>query len=210
MYGTGVQWKASLDTRSVNDEAARDRIRHQSLRSTYPIYFHVRRTAEIRQQFGIVRDVDLVDPFLREYLLWFLTAIAGKTRQLDTLFIARQWNSPGSEGVSYTEAAGDWLGRMLAPTWSSDFTKFLDVTAGALAARDGLSPDAARRWVLDSYRMLAAPPLLEDVVKERTASVSRRLFAAPSRRRRSRCAQAAVASIERFLRGAARGRPPAQ
>ena len=168
LYGSRIEWKSSLDRQSVEEDTARARIRYQSLRATYPIYYHVRRTADCREHFRTLREVNLTDLFLVEYFLWFLTAIAGKTKQLESLYIARQWNSPGGSGTAHLETFGDWFGRMLVPSWSSDFTKFVDATATALASRDGIALDEARRWVIDSYRMLVAPALLEDLQDEPT------------------------------------------
>ena len=45
LYGSQIEWKCSLDRQSVEENTARERIRDQSLRATYPIYYHVRRTA---------------------------------------------------------------------------------------------------------------------------------------------------------------------
>jgi len=170
LYGRAREWKCSLDTRSVTADTARERLRQQSLRSTYPIYYHVQRTEELRTQRRIVRELNPTDLFLIEYLLSFLSAIAGKTHQLDTLYLARQSNAPGSSGRAHLETFGDWLGRMLVPSWSEDFTKFVDVTSTVLAAHDGMPVDEARRWVVDSYRMYVAPSLLEDVQRAPTVA----------------------------------------
>lgn len=161
-----AEWKCSLDDRSLTADRARDRLRQQSLRSTYPVYYHVQRTVELRAQVRILREIDLRDLFLVEYLLSFLSAISGKARQLETLYLARQSNSPASAGGAHKALFGDWLGRMLVPTWSRDFTRFVDATSQALAARDGMAADEARRWVIETYRMLVAPSLLEDVMRE--------------------------------------------
>lgn len=165
-YGNHVEWKCSSDAQSHVDETARDRLRNQALRNAYLIYHHVQRTEELRRQFRIARQLDPKDLFLIEYLLSFLTAIRGKTKQLDTPYMARQWNAPGSAGGAHMERSGDWLGRMLVPSWSDDFTKFVTVTATALAERDGLSLASARAAVVAAYRMQIAPALLADVLAE--------------------------------------------
>ena len=165
LYGKHVEWKCSLDSRSSTADTARERLRERSLRFMYPLYYHVQRTDEVTQRFRIVRDLNLTDLFLVEYLLGFLIAIAGKTRQLDALYLVRHVNAPGGSGGSHREMFGDWLGRMLVPSWSEDFDKFVDVTSAALADRDGMSRGAARHWVIDSYRMVIAPALLADLMK---------------------------------------------
>lgn len=187
LYGKHVVWKCSSDAQSLSDETARDRIRNQSLRATYPIYYHVQRTEELRRQFQIVREWNPQDLFLFEQLLSFLSAIAGKTKQLDTLYMARQWNSPGSAGGAHLETFGDWLGRMLIPSWSDDFTKFVKILSAALVSRDGIGIDEARDCVIESYRIQVAPAILADIVKEPTVTmpmsvvvgVVRRLLALP-------------------------------
>jgi glycosyltransferase domain-containing protein len=170
LYGSRVAWKSSVEARSLQDESARERIRGLSLNAAHPAYYHVRRTAELRRLAEIVRDADLRDPFLVERLVLFLTAIAGKTRQLDTLYLARQWNAPGSSGLAHEREHGDWFGRMLASTWSRDFTTFVDVASRALAARDGLAEDEARRAIVELYRLWLAPQMLGDVLAEPTVT----------------------------------------
>jgi glycosyltransferase domain-containing protein len=174
-YGRQVTWKGSLDPRSLDDETARERIRRHSLRATHPVYYHVRRTPDLKRHAETVRDLDLKDPFLIERLLFFLTAIDGKTKQLDRLYIARQWNAPGSDSLAHQATYGDWLGRMLVPSWSDDFNKFVEVTASALALRDGLPLDGARRTVIALYRLWLAPPLLGDLMSEPTVTLSKAL-----------------------------------
>ena len=103
----------------------------------------------LRRHFEAVRDCNPRDLFLMEQLVMFLTAIAGKTRQLDTLYIARQQDSPGSSGGAHQDRFGDWYDRMLLPTWSEDFTRFVDCAAAALSARRrhlrrGGTPDRRR------------------------------------------------------------------
>ena len=102
----------------------------------------------------------------------FLTAIAGKTHQLDMLYIARQQDSPGSSGGAHQERFGDWYDRMLVPTWSEDFTRFADYATAALSRADGIPADEARRTVVASYKMSVAPSLLADLVEEPTVSWS--------------------------------------
>ena len=170
-YGSDVEWKCSANVRSLDDDTAEARIQNQPLRATHPAYYHVRRTDELRQQLDIVCESDLKDLFLIERLLFVLTAIAGKSKQLDTLYLARQWNSPGSSGGAHQAQYGDWLGRMLVPSWSKDFTHFVNVTSTALAARESMTMDEARRSIIKSYRMWLAPQLLGDLLGEPTVTM---------------------------------------
>ena len=171
LYGPHVEWKCSLDARSLTDETAGARIRNHSRRTTHPTYYHVRRIEDLRRQYEIIRELNPQDLFFIERLILFLTAIAGKTKQLDTLFIARQWNSPDSAASAHMNRDGDWLGRMLVPTWSRDFTNFVNVTSSALAAEDGLTIDEARRSVIESYRSWLVPHMLGDILAEPNVSV---------------------------------------
>ncbi|MBI4888127.1 MAG: hypothetical protein HY824_13615, partial [Acidobacteria bacterium] len=111
------------------------------------------------------------DLFLFERWYFFLMAIAGKTRQLDTLHIARQWNSPGSAGGANEARIGDWFGRMLAPSWSRDFTALVHAASAALAAKDNLPSDEARRRIVNAYRTWVTPHLLADVAAEPTVTL---------------------------------------
>lgn len=170
-YGKHLEWKCSLDARSLDDDTARNRIRHHSLRATHPVYYHVRRTEELKRHVDIVRTLDLKDPFLIERLLFLLAAIAGKTQQLDTLYIARQWNAPGSAGAAHQAQHGDWLGRMLLPSWSQDFNNLLRVISAALAERDGIEIGEAQQSVITLCRMWLAPQLLGDLAREPTVTM---------------------------------------
>ncbi len=171
-YGSDVRWKYSLDAHSLAQDTARARIRHHSRRATNTAHYHVRRTAELRRQAEIIRDLDIKDPFVIERLLFFLTATAGKIEQLDTVYIARQWNAPGSDGLAHEAKYGDWLGRMLSPSWSRDFTNFVRVASEALADADRIPLDEARRSVVELYRMWVAPQMLGDVLAEPTVTLS--------------------------------------
>jgi len=172
LYGDQIEWKCSCDAQSMTAETARERIRNQSLIATDPSYYHVKRTEELRRQFRILLELNLKDLFLVEYLIAFLTAIAGKTKRLETLYIARQHDSPGSSGIAHEEKFGDWFGRMLVQSWSDDFTKFVNITAATLAETDGISFDEARDWVIKSYRMFVTPALLSNILEEPTVTMS--------------------------------------
>ena len=105
-----------------------------------------------------------------EQLVAFLTAIS-KCRQLDLLYIARQQDAPGSSGGEHEQRFGGWFDRMLVPTWSQDFSRFVELSACALAKADGIT-DAARRVIVDAYKMSVAPSLLSDLLAEPTVTPS--------------------------------------
>ena len=166
-YGERIDWKFSNNAHSEASTSARERIRNQSLGAD-DIFYHVLRAPHLVRMFARVRELDPSDLFLVEQLISYLTAIEGKIKQLDTLYIARQQNSPGSSGGAHQQQFGGWWGRMLVPTWSRDFTRFLDITASELAAADGIAEDEARRWIVKSYRLSVAPSLLSDLLQEET------------------------------------------
>jgi glycosyltransferase domain-containing protein len=170
-YGNSIQWKCSSQISTDVAETATLRLRERC-RGANDVFFAVHRTDLLRRHFAAVRDCNPHDLFLMEQLVMFLTAIAGKTRQLDALYIARQQDSPGSSGGSHQARFGDWYDRMLLPTWSGDFTRIVDCAAAALADADGITVEAARRAVVESYKMSVAPSLLADLVEEPTVSWS--------------------------------------
>ena len=170
-YGDRVQWKCSSQISTDVADTARERLLGRCLGAN-DVFYAVHRTDLLRSHFEALRDCNPRDLFLMEQLVMFLTAIAGKTRQLDTLYIARQQDSPESSGGSHQEAFGDWYDRMLLPTWSEDFTRFVDCSAAALACADGISVEEARRTVVQSYKLSVAPSLLADLVEEPTVSWS--------------------------------------
>ena len=171
IYGDRVEWKCSSQFSTDVADTARQRLRERCLGAN-DVFYAVHRTDLLRRHFEEVRECNPRDLFLMEQLVMFLTAIAGKTRQLDTLYIARQQDSPGSSGGAHQERFGDWYDRMLLPTWSEDFTRFVDCAADALSRADGIPAEEARRTVVESYKMSVAPSLLADLVEEPTVSWS--------------------------------------
>jgi glycosyltransferase domain-containing protein len=169
VYADTVEWKCSSQMHSDVADTARQRIIDQSLGAS-DVFYAVHRTALLRPQFEAVRDFSPHDLFLMEQLVAFLTAISGKCRQLDVLYIARQQDAPASSGGDHQERFGGWFERMLLPTWSSDFTRFVELSAGALARADGLAIEEARRVIVDAYKMSVAPSLLADLLDEPTVT----------------------------------------
>jgi len=171
MSGNDVEWKCSSQYSTDVADNASARLRERCLGAN-DVFYAVHRTELLRSHFEAVRDTNPRDLFLMEQLVMFLTAISGRTRQLDTLYIARQQDSPGSSGGAHQEGFGGWYDRMLAPTWSEDFTRFADHASAALSRADAIPLDEARRTVVESYKMSVAPSLLADLVEEPTVSWS--------------------------------------
>jgi glycosyltransferase domain-containing protein len=167
IYGDRVEWKCSSQFSTDVADTAKERLLERC-RGANDVFYAVHRTDLLRSHFEAVRDCNPRDLFLMEQLVMFLTAIAGKTRQLDLLYIARQQDSPGSSGGSHQEEFGDWYDRMLLPTWSEDFMRFVDCSTAALSRADGIAVEDARHSVVDAYKMSVAPSLLADLVEEPT------------------------------------------
>jgi glycosyltransferase domain-containing protein len=170
-YGDSIEWKCSSQISTDVADTAAERLRERC-RGANDVFYAVHRTDLLKRHFEAVRDCNPRDLFLMEVLVMFLTAIAGKTKKLDMLYIARQQDSPGSSGGSHQAKFGDWYDRMLLPTWSEDFTRIVDCATSALARADGISVEAARWAVVESYKMSVAPSLLADLVEEPTVSWS--------------------------------------
>jgi glycosyltransferase domain-containing protein len=171
VHGKRVEWKVSSGARSEVAETGAQRISNLS-RSANDVYYLVHRSDELARQFRLVRDFNPRDLFLVEQLITNLTAVAGKIKHLDTLYIARQLNAPGSSGGEHLKKHGGWFGLMLVPTWSEDFTKFVEISAAALAQADGISIGEARQCVVSSYRLSVAPSLLSELLDEPTVTTS--------------------------------------
>jgi glycosyltransferase domain-containing protein len=167
LFGDRVDWKCSSRFSTDTADTAVERLRERCLGAN-DVFYAVHRTALLGSHFAAVRDTNPRDLFLMEQLVMFLTAIAGKTRQLDALYIARQQDSPDGSGGAHQDRFGGWYDRMLLPTWSEDFTRFADCAAAALSRADGLPADQARRIVIEAYKMSVAPSLLADLVEEPT------------------------------------------
>ena len=167
VYGARVTWRPSFIQQPPFARTASERVRNHFGGFLEP-YYHVQRTTALRRHFSAVKDLNPTDLCLQEYLHCFLTAITGEAKQLDTLYLARQHNSPDSAYRAHTARAGDWFGRMLAPSWSAEFGQMVDIASSALAETDGLSLEEARAWVITSYRLSAAPGVLWNVAEEPT------------------------------------------
>lgn len=171
LYGDGVEWKCSGRMHSDTAERASQRIVDQAM-SASDMFYSVHRTELLRGHFERVRDVNPHDLFLMEQVIAFLTAVTGKSRQLDQLYIARQQDSPDSSGGAHQDRFGGWMERMLLPTWSDDFARFVSVCSAALAAADGIADAEARRVIIDSYKMSVAPSLLADLMEQPTVNAT--------------------------------------
>jgi len=199
LYGGKIEWKCTLEPESIEAAAARERIRGQSISSSDTSYYDVKRSVEAKRQFEIVRSLDLTDLFLVENLVGFLTAVAGKTRRLEGLYLVRQHNAPASSGGTHQQQYGDWFGRMLVESWSRDFEKFVTVVSEDLAGADGIPLGEARQFVIDSYRMLVAPALLSIILDEPTVTISMSAFVASVRRLVRLPKDSRIRKLARFL-----------
>jgi glycosyltransferase domain-containing protein len=171
LYGRQVDWKASSLVRSIDAPSAAERLHRLPISIADPLFYDVKRIEETRRQFQLVRRLELSDLFLMEYLVHYLTVIAGKTKRLEQLHLARQHNAPGSSGIEHQRRFGDWMGRMLVESWSGDFAKFLVAASEALATADRISPEEARDCVVEVYRKHVAPALLSDLLEENTVTL---------------------------------------
>ena len=171
LYGGRVEWKCTREDDLLGADKAADRMRAMSRSQADTFYYDVRRTQLLLADLRIVRDLDLKDIFLVESLILQLAMIGGKAKRLDCLYLARQRNSPGSAGVAHQQNHGDWLGRMLVPTWSDDFRKFLDALTGSLAVADEVTAGQARDVVLATYRRWVTTPLLSDLLSDASVSM---------------------------------------
>ncbi len=171
LYGRQVDWKATSLVRSIEAPSAAERLRRLPVSIADPLFYDVKRIEEVRRQFQLVRRLELGDLFLMEYLVHYLTVIAGKTKRLKQLHLARQHNAPGSSGIEHQRQFGDWMGRMLVESWSADFAKFLAAASEALAAADGMPAEEARDCVVAIYRTHVAPSLLSDLLEESSVTL---------------------------------------
>jgi len=167
VYGTQIEYKWCSRTSSVIQETATQRIQSQ-LFCLLDTYYDVQRTEELKSRFETVRELNLKDLFLVEYLLSFLTAGTGKIKRIDRLYLVRQCNSPDSSAVTHEQKYGDVFGRMLVESWSDDLTKCVNVIAAALAKKDGTPIENARDLVKRCYRPLMAPAIIESLLLEPT------------------------------------------
>jgi len=169
LYGKQIDSKWQWNTQSIIEETAAQRIQKQCSSYFYTQY-DVQRTEELKSRFETLRDLNLKDLYLAEYLLVFLTGVAGKIKRLDRLYAMRQMNAPQTSSGTHDEKFGDAFERMLAESWSDDFGKFVKAVAAALAEKDGLPTDDARNHVKQCYRCFATHPVVESLLQEPTVT----------------------------------------
>ncbi len=166
LYARNVNWKCTGGVPTIEGQTAKDRLHPNYLAGSDICYYDIKRTDQLRSQFRIVMDLDLHDLFLVEWLAFWLTCVAGKTKRLPRLYLAMQQDSLGGSGEAHIKEFGDWLGRMLVETWSEDFRKFLTCISRALADKDGVPEAEAKKHVVRLYRMGIAPSLLSNLLDE--------------------------------------------
>lgn len=162
--------KYQAQIHSITDENATRRV--QSHFSSYgPTFYDVHRTQQLRVFFQALRELNPRDIYLAELITSFLAVAAGKVRrEPDYLFAVRQ-DTPGeSSAEAHRQRWGDLFDRMFLESWSSDFAKFVNVIAGAIAGKDGISLEAAQNQVKQGYRVYAAPHLIDCLSSARIAS----------------------------------------
>lgn len=98
-------------------------------------WYSVQRTEQIRERWGKAVALELDDVFY-ELLLTALSAIQGKAKKLDGLYMARQ-RFPAK---IYTEPF-DWVA---GPSWAAQYERFRDCLAEELVHQDSVTMDQAR------------------------------------------------------------------
>jgi glycosyltransferase domain-containing protein len=168
VYGKLVESKWRVCPPSVCEETAAGRIRSLFRNYFDASYYDVQRSEQARKRFEKLRDLELKDLFLAEYLIAFLIGVAGKVHRVDRLFLVRQRDSPQGTGEAHRQKFGDLFGRMLIETWSEDFTKVVTAVAEAISATDDMSIEDARKHVRQCYREFVAPVVIQNLLKEVT------------------------------------------
>src|SRR3989442_9735242 len=176
-YGNKIELKWRRRPPSVAQETAAERMWNQFLYYFDASYYDVQRTEELKSRFDALRALDIQDLFLAEYLLAFLTSIAGKIKRIETLYLARQQNSAYGSAEIHEQRFGDYFERMLIESWSDDFTKFVNVVAAALAEKDGISIEDARDHVKKCYKTFVAPYIIQCLLAEPTVTITMPIIA---------------------------------
>ena len=177
VYGKQIELKWRCRPPSVTQETAAGRTWNQFLYYFDASYYDVQRTEELKSRFDALRALDIQDLFLAEYLLAFLTSIAGKIKRIETLYLARQQNSAYGSAEIHEQRFGDYFERMLIESWSDDFTKFVNVVAAALAEKDGISIEDARDHVKKCYKTFVAPYIIQCLLAEPTVTTTMPIIA---------------------------------
>jgi glycosyltransferase domain-containing protein len=166
IYGEDVSFVRQVypPDQSNLEETALKRV-HNYFASYRPNWYDVSRTEPTRENFQVLHDLDTQDLILSQHITMLLGVIAGKVQIEPYLYLLRQLDGPSSVDQTETKQKGDLFDRMLMESWSGDFKGFVNAIAAALARKDGLTVDEARREIRQGYRNFIAPHLASCLVK---------------------------------------------
>ena len=158
-YGedTGVYGKIEdyhVNDGSVSDEedTALSRINTMSFLHVNPCFYDVQRKDTLKEIFSSLVKMNLNDLFLVECFHWFFNAINGKVKRENYLYLMRQYPGMESSAEKHSNKHGDVFGRMLVPTWSDDFGRFVDGLTKLGVDKHGVDEEGFRACVVSAYR----------------------------------------------------------
>ena len=163
VYGTDVSFVRQVYPDKPNLEATAVERAHNYLSCYRPNWYDVCRIEQARSKFKTLRDLNTFDIILSQHIPMLLGVIAGKVQIDSYLYLVRQLEAPGSSDTGETQQKGDLFDRMLLPTWSEDFNGFVETLAAAIAEKDAIPIDQARREVKRAYRNFIGPHLVFDL-----------------------------------------------
>lgn len=165
LYGEIIRIREPYLHESTIAESASERVRN--LCSHYsPTIYDVHRTDQFRELWQTVRDQNLQDVYLLDWLISFLNTVRGNVRREPGLYMLQQLNAPNRAVGEHATRQGDQIDRILSDWWPKDFTKLVNSIAQAIAMHDKSSFEDAQLIVRREFRNFLIPHISKCLVKE--------------------------------------------
>lgn len=149
---------------TIDSKSATDRVMSHSKRYD-PTFYDVQLTEQLRARFEMLRDLDIENIYLAEYLTSYMTVAEGKVKRFSIPYYFRQTNTSSSCNSSES-ARYDFFERMLLPSWSHDYCNSAEAVAKIMSEKDGISHDEAIKVFMKAYKIHSGPNVIWSVKRE--------------------------------------------
>ena len=158
-YGEDSGVYGKIEDHHVNDKSVSDkedtasgRVNNVSFLHVNPCFYDVQRKDTLKKIFLNLVKMNLKDLFLMECFHWFFNAINGKVKRENYLYLMRQYPGIESSAGKHRNKHGDMFDRMLVPTWSEDFGRFVDGLTRFGVDKYGVNEEGFSACVVSAYR----------------------------------------------------------
>lgn len=176
-YGRRVSYSAPLRPHySLDGKLATDRLKTVSGKN-FAMCYAVQHTGILKEIFDKIVEANFHDLYMMEIFFNFLTVASGKVQQDQYPYLYRQFDTYNSS-CEQASLVTDEFDRMLWPTFSEEFSKFVNLVSETVSNKDNCSVEEARSIVKICFRTLASPTIMaclnQNRIKQSVASSVKR------------------------------------